>query len=86
MTNHPQKQTIAQNILNLLGCEPDLVLCDEERNALKYYAQEHGDEKCAHYFCVPSHDEEYTISDTTCADEDTLASLESYIPVKVNKK
>ena len=86
MTNHPQKQTIAQNILNLLGCEPDLVLCDEERNALKYYAQEHGDEKCAHYFCVPSHDEEYTIYDTTCADEDTLASLESYIPVKVNKK
>lgn len=86
MTDHPQKQTIAQNILNLLGCEPDLVLCDEERNALKYYAQEHGDEKCAHYFCVPSHDEEYTIYDTTCADEDTLASLESYIPVKVNKK
>ena len=88
-TNHPQKRTAAQSMLDLLLCDTDsMYLCDEERNALKYYAHEQ-DESAACY-CAPykkcAYEQEETLAhlcapyledDNTYADEDTLASLES---------
>jgi len=74
-TNHPQKQTAAQNMMDLL-CEPnDLILCDEERNALKYYAHDQ-EEKIVQYF-APFLQDEFSVQDTNYEDEDTLASLGS---------
>jgi len=84
ITNHPQKHTVAQNLMDLVGCEPNLVLCEDERNALKYYAYEHEDERCAHYCGLPSLQEEFSIPDTF-ADEDTLNSLESRDPYVVDR-
>eukprot|EP00578_Thalassiosira_sp_NH16_P016105 CAMPEP_0181118908 /NCGR_PEP_ID=MMETSP1071-20121207/23326_1 /TAXON_ID=35127 /ORGANISM="Thalassiosira sp., Strain NH16" /LENGTH=1133 /DNA_ID=CAMNT_0023203433 /DNA_START=105 /DNA_END=3506 /DNA_ORIENTATION=- len=76
-TNHPQQHDIAHRMIDLMGCEPYLAMCEEERSALKYYAYEHEDTKCARHYCVPSAYDEFS-------DEDTAASLES-VPINVNR-
>ena len=101
-TNHPQKDTAAQNMIDLLVCDANLILGEEERNALKYYAQKQ-EEALGQYLmpfskytrehedkCVHycGLDEEFSIQES-CGDEDfSLASLDStsIMMDKVGKK
>lgn len=46
--DHPQKSTMAQNVMDLLFCSNELHLCEQEKRALRYYANDQ-EEKLARY-------------------------------------
>ena len=63
-------------MMNILSCDPNLALTEEERAACKHYAIENEEYK---YCCLPiiEEDDDVSITDDTitCQDDNTLASL-----------
>jgi len=87
-TDHPQRATIAQEMMNILSCDPNLALTEEERAACKHYAFENEEYKYACCLPIVEEDDDVSIADDTitCHDDNTLASLESGLSLNGYKK
>ena len=87
-TDHPQRATIAQEMMNILSCDPNLALTEEERAACKHYAFENEEYKYACCLPIVEEDEDVSITDdtVTCHDDNTLASLGSGLSLNGYKK